>query len=86
MLDKGVQAPDVPGGGKEETEKLVHSESNRETHGLRDDIDVNTPIRDVKGPKVFGRVKEEFEAIVEAIHQRKVDSPSSFKRYVICCS
>ncbi|KAK9048406.1 hypothetical protein SSX86_032631 [Deinandra increscens subsp. villosa] len=57
---------------------------SRETHGLREDIDVNTPTRDVKGPKVFERVKEEFEAIAEAIHQRKEDksqgSPSSVKR------
>ncbi|KAI3694416.1 hypothetical protein L1987_77381 [Smallanthus sonchifolius] len=87
--DKGPEAPNACKKGKEETETLVHNEKYRplrirETHGLRDDIDVDTPKRDVKGPKVFERVKEEFEAIVEAIHQRKEDkshdSPSSIKR------
>ncbi|KAI3772795.1 hypothetical protein L6452_03989 [Arctium lappa] len=79
--DKGVN-------GKEETEALLHTEKrsthNKETHGLRDDIDVNTPLSDIKGPNVFERVKEEFEAIVESIHQRKEDknqdSPSSVGR------
>ncbi|KAJ9547894.1 hypothetical protein OSB04_020437 [Centaurea solstitialis] len=57
---------------------------NKETHGLRDDIDVNTPLSDIKGPNVFERVKEEFEAIVEIINQRREeknqDSPSSVER------
>ncbi|KAI3742111.1 hypothetical protein L1987_59791 [Smallanthus sonchifolius] len=67
---------------------MVHNENhpthNRETHGTREDIDVNTPISDVKGPNVFERVKEEFEAIVEAVHHHKEDksqdSPSAGHR------
>lgn len=86
--DKGVKAPKVLENGKEETEALLHTEKqpkhNKETHGLRDDIDVNTPLSDIKGPNVFERVKEEFEALVESIHQRKEDknqdSPSSVER------
>lgn len=35
------------------------------------DIDVNTPIGDFKGPNVFERAKEEFEAIVQTIHPKK---------------
>ncbi|PKU82541.1 hypothetical protein MA16_Dca020104 [Dendrobium catenatum] len=42
-----------------------------ETHGTSDDIDENTPIDKVKGPGVFERVKEEIEALVEAIHPKK---------------
>ncbi|KAL8254534.1 hypothetical protein R6Q59_032755 [Mikania micrantha] len=71
--DKEAEAPNVVKRGNDEMETVVHHENlpphSRETHG----IDVNTPNRDVKGPKVFGRLKEEFEAIVEAIHQRKED-------------
>ncbi|XP_071721473.1 uncharacterized protein [Rutidosis leptorrhynchoides] len=74
--DKGNEAPKVL-----EVKTVKH---NKETHGLRDDIDANTPIGDVKGPNVFERVKEEFEAIVDAIHQRKEDknpdSPSTVER------
>ncbi|KAI3782786.1 hypothetical protein L2E82_12842 [Cichorium intybus] len=79
---KPDQSPD-----KEETEPLVHTEKhqslNKETHGLRDDIDANTPISDVKGPNVFERVKEEFEAIAVSIHpsrDKNQDSPSSIER------
>lgn len=44
---------------------------HKETHGLSDDIDEDTPIDEVKGPGVFERVKEEIEALVEAIHPKK---------------
>ncbi|KAK6944804.1 hypothetical protein RJ641_025906 [Dillenia turbinata] len=49
----------------------------KETHGLRKDIDENTVLDDVKAPNVFERVKEEFEAIVQAIHQPQKESDSS---------
>lgn len=80
MLDKRLERLEV------RIEK--HPIHSKETHGLRDDIDVNTPVSAVKGPNVFERVKEEFEAVVEAIHNRKgdkhQDSPSSsVERYVI---
>lgn len=48
-----------------------HHHHHKETHGLRDDIDEETPITDVKAPNVFERAKEEIEAIVEAIHSKK---------------
>ncbi|XP_027173978.1 uncharacterized protein LOC113773539 [Coffea eugenioides] len=44
---------------------------HKETHGLRDDIEEETSISDVKAPNVFERAKEEIEAIVQAIHPRK---------------
>ncbi|CAI9297502.1 unnamed protein product [Lactuca saligna] len=73
--------------GKKETEPLVqtekHQTQNKETHGLRDDIDANTPVSDVKGPNAFERLKEEIEAIAESIHQgrdKHQDSPSSIQR------
>ncbi|KAL3535591.1 hypothetical protein ACH5RR_004052 [Cinchona calisaya] len=43
----------------------------KETHGLREDIDEETPMNDVKAPNVFERAKEEFEAIVQSIHPKK---------------
>ncbi|XVF48986.1 hypothetical protein PTKIN_Ptkin03bG0232200 [Pterospermum kingtungense] len=42
-----------------------------ETHGKRDDIDENTSLDDVKAPNLFQRAKEEIEALVETIHQKK---------------
>ncbi|KAH0452617.1 hypothetical protein IEQ34_019916 [Dendrobium chrysotoxum] len=56
LLERGVD--------REETHQ-------NETHGTSDDIDENTPIDKVKGPGVFERVKEEIEALVEAIHPKK---------------
>jgi len=38
---------------------------------MSDDINETTPIPEVKGPNVFERVKEEFEAVIEAIHPKK---------------
>ncbi|KAJ0798060.1 hypothetical protein HanPI659440_Chr04g0180701 [Helianthus annuus] len=55
-----------------------HPTHNTETHGLREDIDAKTPIGDVKGPTVLERVKEEFEAIVGAVHHRKEDDAAAF--------
>ncbi|XP_074569739.1 uncharacterized protein LOC141826390 isoform X2 [Curcuma longa] len=42
-----------------------------ETHGQSNDIDENTPVEKVRGPNVFERAKEEIEAIVEAVHNKK---------------
>ncbi|BBG98838.1 hypothetical protein Prudu_008338, partial [Prunus dulcis] len=47
---------------------------HKETHGTSDDIDETTPVDEVKGPGVFERIKEEVEAIVEAIHPKKESS------------
>ncbi|PHT52158.1 hypothetical protein CQW23_06620, partial [Capsicum baccatum] len=76
--DKDVKAPNVFERVKEEFDALLHSERrsdqhHKETHGLRKDIDENTPIDDVKAPNVFERAKEEIEALVQAIHPKKED-------------
>ncbi|KAH6779099.1 DEAD-box ATP-dependent RNA helicase [Perilla frutescens var. hirtella] len=73
---KNVKAPNLFERAKEEFEAVLHNgkqrhEHHKETHGLRDDIDVDTPTSDVKAPNVFERAKEEIEAIVEAIHPKK---------------
>ncbi|KAL1805236.1 uncharacterized protein LOC108192721 [Daucus carota subsp. sativus] len=47
---------------------------HRETHGMSDDFDENTPIGDFKGPNVFERAKEEFEAFIDTIHPKKESS------------
>lgn len=70
MAEKGVKAP------TSHTEKSPH---HHETHGRSDDIDKNTQIDEVKGPNVFERVKEEIEAIVQAIHPKKESDVSSSK-------
>ncbi|MFS7933842.1 hypothetical protein Hanom_Chr04g00384541 [Helianthus anomalus] len=72
----------------DKTDTMVHNQKhlthNTETHGLREDIDANTPTGDVKGPNVLERVKEEFEAIVGAAaftgsKHEKLSSPSDHK-------
>ncbi|XP_062024969.1 uncharacterized protein LOC133741048 [Rosa rugosa] len=50
---------------------------DKETHGTSNDIDENTPIEEVKGPNVFERVKEEVEAVVEAIIHKDSSSHDS---------
>ncbi|KAL8153412.1 hypothetical protein V2J09_011172 [Rumex salicifolius] len=48
-----------------------HHRRHKETHGRSDNIDETTSVEDVKGPSVFERVKEEMEAIVQAVHPKK---------------
>ncbi|KAL1559136.1 hypothetical protein AAHA92_09512 [Salvia divinorum] len=65
----GAKTSNVIGETKNESESRVHEE---ETHGKSDDIDQNTQVDEVKGPSVVQRVKEEVEAVVEAvIHPKK---------------
>ncbi|KAK6941368.1 hypothetical protein RJ641_026745, partial [Dillenia turbinata] len=77
-----VKAPNILDRAKEEIVAILHHEKssnheNKETHGLRNDIDENTLLDDVKAPNVFERVKEEFEALVQVIHPPKKESDSS---------
>lgn len=53
---------------KEEKQPKVHE---KETHGTSEDINEKTRVDDVKGPGVFGRMKEEVEAIVDAVTPSK---------------
>ncbi|GAB4842562.1 hypothetical protein Ancab_012538 [Ancistrocladus abbreviatus] len=55
-----------------DSKKSLHH--HKETHGTSDDIDATTPVNEVKGPNVFERMKEEVEAVVEALHQKKDSS------------
>ncbi|KAK9282055.1 hypothetical protein L1049_004967 [Liquidambar formosana] len=75
LSGKDVKAPNLIERAEEEIEAMVHTEKSphhhKETHGMNDDIDEDTPIDEVKGPNVFVRVKEEIEALVEAIHPKK---------------
>ncbi|URE15523.1 hypothetical protein MUK42_12222 [Musa troglodytarum] len=86
-------------GSKEGTEEPLQKEKthHKETHGMSDDIDEDTPIDKVKGPNVFERAKEEIEAIVVTIHpkdesnskpQKKKDGFWEFlaKCFDKCCS
>ncbi|GAA0169732.1 hypothetical protein LIER_24148 [Lithospermum erythrorhizon] len=62
----------------------VHHDGG-ESHGLRDDLNDDTPINDVKAPNVFERAKEEIEAIVESIQRKKeqqIDHDSSYSHVV----
>ncbi|KAI3714553.1 hypothetical protein L6452_21509 [Arctium lappa] len=43
----------------------------KETHGRGEDIDVNTPISEFRGPSIFDRAKEEFEALVDTMYPKK---------------
>lgn len=74
-----MKSPNVFERAKEEFEAIFHSKSepnqhHKETHGLRNDIDENTSINNVKGPNIFERAKEEIEALVQTIHPKKEDS------------
>ncbi|KAK4415701.1 hypothetical protein Salat_2677500 [Sesamum alatum] len=68
--EKHVKAPNLTVKAKEE-KSPKHKPHHKETHGLSDDIDENTPISQVKGPSVFERAKEEIEALIETIHSKK---------------
>ncbi|KAI3407420.1 uncharacterized protein J3R85_020990 [Psidium guajava] len=64
---------------KQEIKGIMHFKKSpchhgKETHGLNEDIDENTPIDEIKAPNVFERAKEEIDAIVEAIHLKKESS------------
>ncbi|MQM12702.1 hypothetical protein Taro_045620 [Colocasia esculenta] len=72
--EKEVKAPNLIERAKEEIEAVMHSREKihtKETHGMSDDIDENTPLDRVKGPSVFERAKEEIEALVQTIHPKK---------------
>ncbi|VVA91658.1 unnamed protein product [Arabis nemorensis] len=58
----------VFGSGKEEKQSMFHG---KETHGTSEDIDDKTRVDDVKGPGVLERMKEEMEAIVDAVTPKK---------------
>ncbi|XP_047308391.1 uncharacterized protein LOC124911904 [Impatiens glandulifera] len=75
--DDNIKSPNIFERTKEAIESISHKQQksptyqNKETHGLRDDIDESTQINDVKAPNVFERAKEEIDAIVQAIHTKK---------------
>ncbi|OWM76586.1 uncharacterized protein LOC116201738 [Punica granatum] len=77
VKEKDVKAPNILERAKEEMEAVFHAgkdsphRHHKETHGMSDDIDENTPVDEVKGPNVFQRVKEEIEALAEAVHPKK---------------
>ncbi|KAL0308479.1 UNVERIFIED_CONTAM: hypothetical protein Sradi_5790200 [Sesamum radiatum] len=86
LSGKDVKAPNVFERANEEIVAVLHHEKNRhhhhkETHGSREDIDVNTPMSDVKAPNVFERAKEEIEAIVEAFHAKKESKDDGLPMY-----
>ncbi|PIN22969.1 hypothetical protein CDL12_04321 [Handroanthus impetiginosus] len=73
---KDVKGPNVFERVKEEFGAVLHNEKHGhghhgETHGLRDDIDMNSSMSDVKAPNVFERAKEEIEALIGSIHPKK---------------
>ncbi|EOA35950.1 hypothetical protein CARUB_v10021211mg [Capsella rubella] len=74
--EKTVKSPNVLQRVNDELQAMGHREKSKshhhkETHGTSDDIDQNTPIDDVKGPGFFQRVKEEIEAILNAVTPKR---------------
>lgn len=66
---------------KEKIEKMLHHgksspRHHKETHGMSNDIDENTPIDEVKAPNVFERAKEEIEAVLQTINPKKEHNDS----------
>lgn len=50
---------------------------HKKSHGKNDRIDTDTPLSKVKAPNMFERAKEEMDALVDAIHQKKEDKKES---------
>lgn len=73
LAERDVKAPNLLERVKEEIEAVMHKEEthHKETHGMSDDIDENTPVDKVKGPTLFERAKEEFEALVDSANSKK---------------
>ncbi|KAL6558588.1 hypothetical protein OROMI_018938 [Orobanche minor] len=71
--EKNAKGPNCSVAAKKKSESLVQKQTyhHKETHGLSDDIDANTPISEVKGPNMFERAKEEIEALIHTIHPKK---------------
>ncbi|KAK4754043.1 hypothetical protein SAY87_002147 [Trapa incisa] len=77
--ERDRKGPNLLERAKEEMEAVIRSgkdssqphRHHKETHGMSDDINENTPISEVKGPSIFHRVKEEVEALAEAVHAKK---------------
>ncbi|KAL6537471.1 hypothetical protein OROMI_026005 [Orobanche minor] len=73
--DTHLKSPNAIDIAKEGKESVIRDDKSphhdKETHGTSDDIDESTPIDQVKGPSVFQRVKEEVEAVVEAVFPKK---------------
>ncbi|KAG7014009.1 hypothetical protein SDJN02_24180 [Cucurbita argyrosperma subsp. argyrosperma] len=69
------QKTEIKDSSSEEIEAVGHHNESphhhKETHGRSDDIDETTPAEEVKAPGVFGRVKEEIEAVVGEILPKK---------------
>ena len=74
LAERKAKAANIFVKAKEEIKGMIHHEKSKqhhkETHGKNDDISDDTPTNEVKGPNVFERVKEEFEAVFQAMHPK----------------
>ncbi|XP_076886771.1 uncharacterized protein LOC143536728 isoform X1 [Bidens hawaiensis] len=52
----------------------------KETHGRGEDINIDTPISEFKGPNVFDRAKEEFAAIVDIVQSKRESDHAAAKK------
>ncbi|KAL2327217.1 hypothetical protein Fmac_020644 [Flemingia macrophylla] len=73
VIQAKAKAANILRKAKKEIKGIIHHEHHhhKETHGRNDDINENTPANEVKGPNVYERVKEEFQAVFQAIHPEK---------------
>ncbi|KAE9608141.1 hypothetical protein Lal_00003707 [Lupinus albus] len=76
LSDKNEKEENIFVRAKKEIKAIIHHDKSQhhhheDTHGTSDDIDENTPSNEVKGPNVLERVKDEFEAVLQAIHPKK---------------
>ncbi|XP_062091059.1 uncharacterized protein LOC133797235 [Humulus lupulus] len=76
-----VQTPNLFERAKEEIEAIINQGEkspahahHKETHGMRNDIDAETPLEDVRAPNLFERAKEEVEALIQTIHHKEESS------------
>ncbi|KAJ8528221.1 hypothetical protein K7X08_021913 [Anisodus acutangulus] len=86
LSDKDVKAPNVFERVKEEIEAMLHSERHshhhhKETHGMRKDIDENTPISGVKAPNVTNGATAELKTHnPDSLSENKAKVPNHNER------
>lgn len=69
--------PDFIRQAKVEIKHSPRQYRHKETQRVSDGLDNNTPIKEVKGPSMFARVKEEVEAIIGTLKRSRKESSSS---------
>ncbi|CAA7062462.1 unnamed protein product [Microthlaspi erraticum] len=94
VAEEGKKKPTMMKKAKEEIRSLFHLKEkphrphylHSDSHGRSDSIDANTPVNAVKAPSVFGRAKEEIEAVIDSIHPKNKEIEPEKERAGFGCA